>query len=540
MRSAFTDSELYPLRSRGPAGVLERDARGGLLDRFISWLSPERGAKRAAWRAAEDQFTSVGGQRGYRSAAPSRIGNQQAGSGGADYHLEQNLDRLRIMERARQLVRDNPIAAGVVSRIRENVVGSGLKPQARSADLEWNAKAEELWAEWTSEPIDTRRLFSFIDLQRMAIDGYDRDGEFYTILRETGAVELVEADRISAPPDKRYRPYHVDGIDLDPLTAAPTMYYLAPRRADEHYSSGVTENPERQRIPAKYVLHMARRERPSQTHGLSLFSSNAEWFEQLERYIEAEIQKARMGACVGMVISSAAPMGASAYNTSQAGTEFPRFEMEPGMVRELAPGESITQVDPTSPVTQFGEFIASFCRLLGAPSGLPLELILLDFSRGSYSSVRGALTQAHLVFRSRRQVLRDSTLIPIWRWKIIQWILSGALPRRPDCFAHAWIEPGFAWLDPTKEIQAEQMALDAGLKTYAEALAGQGKDFDEVVEQRSREEKKLKAAGLVFARSTATRDPLPVQATTPAPGPAQEPEEEAEPAQEPEEARRAA
>ena len=483
--------------------------RRGFLDRFLSWVSPRLGAQRAAWREAESQLSSIGGARGYRSSRPSRVGDQQGGSGSADYHLEAERDRHRMIERARQLCRNNAIAAGLISRIVEMVAGCAPRPQAMTSDVEWNQKAEAYWSNWFKRPIDTRQMFTGRDVVRLAIEGYCRDGEFYVIEQNTGAVLCVEADRVSAPPSKRYQPGHVDGIDLDPRTGAPVKYYVAPYRGDEYFNASVTEFEERDEFEARWVLHMARRDRPTQTHGLSLFASCAEWFESLERYIEAEIVSARMAACVGLIIKSAAPsFGLGNITGSQQGNTFPRMNMEPGMVRELAPGEDVYQIDPKRPVTQFGDFVTQFSRILGLPAGLPLELIMLDFSRGSYSSVRGAMTQGHLALTSIFEALKESILAPLWCWKISQGMADGALPQNPEFERHGWIKKPWPQLDPIKEMQAELMALDAGLKTHGEALAGQGKDWDDFIDRRAAEQKQLDERALKFSRSTATRDPL--------------------------------
>jgi lambda family phage portal protein len=479
------------------------------LDKIISFVSPKWSASRAAWRAQESQFQSIGGQRGYKSALPTRLGDVQGGSGGADFHLEQNYSRQRTMERARQLTRDNPVAAGVVSRVRENVVGCGLWPQARTKSPAWNEKAEALFKEWASEPVDTRKLFSFVDLQNLFVDGFVRDGECAGVLRDTGAIEIVEADRISAPPGKRFQPFHIDGIDLDPKTAEPKLYYIAPRRADEAYSPTVTDQPERQEVRPRFMLHFANRERASQTRGITMFASNAEWFEQLERYIEAEIAAARMAACVGLLISSPAPFSGFGTATNNAGSTMPRFDLEPGMVKELAPGEAVTQFKPEHPATAANLFITQYVRIMGLPFGLPLEMILLDSSQGSFSSIRGSFVQAQRFVQALQDKLIRHVLSRIWQWKIQQWVLSGALEYVDDWKQHSWLRPPSLWIDPASEAQAELMAIDGGLKTLSEALASRGRDLEDFVREKSYEQKLLERNNLVFARSSATRDPIP-------------------------------
>jgi capsid protein len=64
-----------------------------------------------------------------------------------------------------------------------------------------------------------------------------------------------------------------------------------------------------------------------------------------------------------------------------------------------------------------------------------------------------------------------------------------------------WIGGGWGWVDPTKEVEASKMAIDYGLSTMAEEVAGQGRDWEEVLEQRAREQEKIAELGVAIASS---------------------------------------
>ena len=55
-----------------------------------------------------------------------------------------------------------------------------------------------------------------------------------------------------------------------------------------------------------------------------------------------------------------------------------------------------------------------------------------------------------------------------------------------------WIGPGRGWVDPVKEAQACQIRMDIGLSTLEAECAGQGLDWEEVLEQRAREKERMK------------------------------------------------
>lgn len=64
-----------------------------------------------------------------------------------------------------------------------------------------------------------------------------------------------------------------------------------------------------------------------------------------------------------------------------------------------------------------------------------------------------------------------------------------------------WL-PGRGWVDPVKEAQACQIRMDIRLSTLEAECAGQGLDWEEVLEQRVREKAKLAELGLTTENLT--------------------------------------
>jgi len=58
---------------------------------------------------------------------------------------------------------------------------------------------------------------------------------------------------------------------------------------------------------------------------------------------------------------------------------------------------------------------------------------------------------------------------------------------------------GRGWIDPVKEAQAAQLRMEIGISTLEDECAEQGKDWEEVLEQRAREKGKLEELGLDVA-----------------------------------------
>ena len=51
-------------------------------------------------------------------------------------------------------------------------------------------------------------------------------------------------------------------------------------------------------------------------------------------------------------------------------------------------------------------------------------------------------------------------------------------------------------MDPVKEVESSKKAIDYGLSTLAEETAGQGRDWEEVLEQKARETKRAEELGV--------------------------------------------
>ncbi len=110
-----------------------------------------------------------------------------------------------------------------------------------------------------------------------------------------------------------------------------------------------------------------------------------------------------------------------------------------------------------------------------------------DLSSANYSSTRFGL----LEFRRRAEMLQKlliegKFLRPLWkrwiRFKILSGEISASDQNAPELRAR-FVAPGWQWVDPAKEIQAEIRAIEAGLKSRAEVIAGRGRDPDEVDEE---------------------------------------------------------
>lgn len=493
------------------------------LDRGIAAVAPHWGVERQRARTTLNLLSA------YRGAAKDRLRSGWSPYGGsADGDLLPELPDLR--ERSRDLNRNDAFAAAITDTVVANVVGTGLRPQARidrdtveiedAAATDFEQQCERAWKRWLPHA-DAQNRLDFYDIQALVYRQVKENGEVLILpLMVTDdpsrpyslALEVIEADRLATPTDKLGDLSIRDGVQLGPR-GQPLGYWI--RKAhpgDGALSKTGTDTSESFNYYEAFnkvsgrpnVFHLYRQKRPGQTRGEPFFSPVLAQFKDLGDYMEAEIVSARVGACFSAFVKKNDPYAAAAGATDSYDTRGGRISsLEPGIIDYLAPGESVEFATPNRPGGTFEPFTTVVLRSIGAALGLPLELVTKDFSRTNYSSARAAMLEARRFFRNEQQWLGTTLCQPIYEMVIYEAWLREDIPAvdifselGADYMQARWIAPGWGWVDPVKEVKSSVDSINAGLSTLAEECSAQGRDWEEVAEQRAREVTKIKSLGM--------------------------------------------
>lgn len=458
----------------------------------------------------------------YDGAKRDRFTSDWRGSSGsADSDLVPSLATLR--ERSRELVRNNPIAASIVRVMVDNIIGTGIRVQARVAAEEvglspeaaaaWNARAERLFLQW-SRHCDLHDHCDFFGIQSLICERWIVDGEIINVpvqVERIGrswltAMQVIECDRLQDPLDSsvpldRLR----SGVELD-ANDAPAAFWIARTHPGDRFAPATKVIVDR--VPAwtedgiRRVQHVMLARRSAQSRGEPFLAPIMEDLRHLGQYDEAELIAARIAACHTVWRKQELPDFTleTPDQTTSAGD--PVTEIEPGLVVDLAPGEDVTFGNPSRPSSNYEAFIKAKLRICGAPYGLPLELVLSDWSETSWTSGRMSLIEARRSFRRMQRTVIGRVLQGMYELVIEEAVRDGRLEaptfdaQREAWLQSSWIPPGSTWVDPVKEVQASKMAVELCVSTLAEECAAQGRVFEEVAEQRAREIALLKKLGL--------------------------------------------
>ena len=430
----------------------------------------------------------------------------------------------------------------------------GISPEAAK---KWQHAAEmefRLWA-GKKQNCDALGLNNFESLQQLALKSWLLSGDVFPLVKHYAPtplnpyslrIHLIEADRVSTPdeyggysmlrltdgkipvgkPGAGHRVY--DGVEVDGdgrvvayhvCSSYPQAVLLEERRE----WTRVLAYGERTGLPN--ILHIMDSERPDQYRGVPYLAQVIEPLLQLRRYTESELMAALVqsfftawiqtdtdtsdtpfnevgaGDIAGVPAEVNADDGPLANNISEDDNE---YEMGPGTVTHLAPGESVNFGNPNIPTAGFETFVKTLCKLIGSALELPYDVLIKEFN-SSYSASRGALLEAWEAFKMRRKWFVDGFCQPIYEIWLAEAVARGRI-KAPGFFddpllraawsGARWIGPVQGQLDPKKEAEAAIMLTNCGVKTHEQITRELGGgDWAENVEQLKAENELLAAAG---------------------------------------------
>ena len=398
----------------------------------------------------------------YVGGASSRKRKSQAYRRSLPYDEDRALKssgRANLRLECSDMRRNNPIVGGVCERFSDNIVGAvGLTPQPKTADDSWNDEAREYWNEW-SKVCDYRRRVNMRDLQRIAVQSRLIQGDMGTALLDNGQLQPFESERIDTPNKLRNMPNVIDGIQIDGA-GAPRTYYLINRN-----DRGGLDREQYKTYDRTDFIHLTRSWRLDQLRGIPELANVMPMLVDFARLQEETLNKAQLDAMHAWLITTSEGAAKAANlgprNTSSANSNVQHEAFDGGMNYYLNKGEDAKSLASNTPNPQYVEYSKLMLKLIGGALSMPYEMLMLDFSEGSFSSSRAALQQTYNTFSMWQSWLIDGYLQRIWNWRIAKAIRDGDIPPAPQndrgisqWYKVQWQRPGYDWLDPSKESKA--------------------------------------------------------------------------------------
>jgi lambda family phage portal protein len=415
-----------------------------------------------------------------------------------------NADTLR--SRSRDMVRRNPWATNALDAFVGNCIGTGIKPQSLHPEPDTKEQIQSLWLRWTDEA-DATGLTDLYGLQALACRSVMEAGECFIRLRprlpKDGLsvplqLQLLEAEHLPTNETRKLENgnYVRAGIEFNGI-GKRVAYHLY----REH--PGDALNPvfstELVRVSAESVLHLFRPVRPGQLRGQPWLTQVLIKLYELDQYDDAELVRKKTAAMFAGFVTKNAPEDSLLGEQNPDANGAALAGMEPGTLQVLLPGEDVTFSAPADVGATYETFMRVQLRSIAAGMGITYEQLTGDLTGVNYSSIRAGL----LEFRRRCEQIQHQVLVfqmcrPIWRAWINAAVLAGALPAGDGNYAVKWIPPGFAWVDPLKDIKAQIMAVRAGFKSRAEVVSEQGYDAEEIDREIAADNARADTLGLEY------------------------------------------
>lgn len=399
----------------------------------------------------------------------------------------------RLRDVARDLVRNNPYAESALATIVDHTVGWGIV--ARPQLPWWKA-----WAESTACDADGRN--DLAGLQKLVIRTVAEAGEVLVRRRlrrpEDGLpiplqLQVLEPDHLDTSKHGYTLPNGgriVYGVEFDPL-GKRVAYWLYP----EHPGNSAWPSVASQRIPADGVLHIFKPVRAGAVRGASWFAPVLVRFKDFDEFEDATLMKQKIAACLAVITSdvdgTGAPLG-TADDGSTPGLDY----IEPGGIHNVAPGRSVTVLQPPS-VREYPDYCNVTLRAIAAGLGVTYEDLTGDYTNMPFSAAR----MSRIRHWARVEDWRWRLLIPQFCDPVYGWATQAAtimnLQTAPKAKA-SWTCPPMPMIEPDKEGLAAQRLARSGVMSIPELIRERGYDPDELLEEIAAFNAKLDAKGIIL------------------------------------------
>lgn len=459
--------------------------------------------------------------------------------------------RETIAARARDLVRNNGWIAGAAQRLGDEAIGARFALQARpdwralgfDADTgaawarEWSREVEAKFRAWALDPrrlCDCTRRHSLPALLGQLFRQRVVEGESLAVLEwlegrggYATAVNVIDPDHLSNPNGAANGPTLRGGVELDGVGAV-VAYHIQAGHPGDYILAPIgqyvwSRQPRVMDWGRPRVLHHFEPQRAGQHRGVSELAAVLERARMVERFERAELQSALIAATFAAFIKSpfdsdmieAALGGGGVGSYQEARKAFHdkrQISLDGARIPLLYPGDEVEQLSGAHPHSGFEAFVSAALGSIATALGTSREELTGDYSGTNYSALRGAFLKSWKALSARRDAFADHVATPIYLAWLEEAIARGdveipagapALWEAPYAWSRcSWLGPARGWVDPTKEAQAAEIRIRAGVSSLRDEAAEQGKDWEELLEQQAAEEALRAQLGL------SPRDPL--------------------------------
>jgi len=417
-------------------------------------------------------------------------------------------DRLRIITRLRQLVRDDPYAAALLSAYPTQV-GTSTMSSLESGEMggaddvggseaenpaaaEFNDRHESAWFDFT------RRIeycgLSLAEVEQIVWREDLIAGEVFFLKLKSGRLQMIPSEYCFSDYATGWGAQtgnEQDGLVVE--NGVVTGYRFGFRDETGTLQVGKTITP------ADQVIHFFFQDRPEQRRGVPRLSSVLNVLQDIFEICNAKVNQVKTQSFIsGVVTKNYAPGDAADLmrNQNSDGTRSDYQDLRGGALYYLETGEDMKPFQSSINATDFDDFLKSRLEAVGGAVGMPPECWIEGFRDSNYSSARATVSTWIRTVQSRRSHLVCRFLEPLHGY----WVEKNPAEVRSwgpyDADEIGFAFPGVPAIDEAKQNESDAKALAACLTTYAQVYGSRGQFWDTQFKQIQREKQKMAALGI--------------------------------------------
>jgi lambda family phage portal protein len=438
-------------------------------------------ASRAFWKAL----------RGYDAVKNTRYranrGNQSIRS--EEIELS-NYDRDRLVSAALEFRRNNPIVASLSRLRKSDIVGRGVIPQPFTGDIVLDKKIEESWQRFSEAP-EITGMMDMRELQQQLIDSLLFYGDSGLIFTSEG-LQFIDGSRIGNPSgvstsDESSKMQN--GVLIDDA-GKPIGYNVGNR------VSGVLRDDKL--IPAKDFVHFLKRIRPNQYRGVPELAPVLNTLQDCDEYDKVEMIAAKVSASLAVAVKRENSYEFELQNRMDANDQDSLGNLEefqPGRFHYLEPGEDISVIGSGGRPNVDGiEWVNYLLRKVGSAVGIPLEFLIMEIGRSSFSASQGVVLQYQQTVENYQ-----ADLVRVMSRVYRRWLSMEAASGRLDLssadtpFSVRWQRPAFRWINRAAQVKADMEYFRSGAMSLDDITAPFGYTAEEVLMRKAQNIKQAQA-----------------------------------------------
>ncbi|EJM7176530.1 phage portal protein [Salmonella enterica] len=412
----------------------------------------------------------------------------------------------RLYNQGRTLALNTSIGARYTQHVVDQVVGTGLTPKTflmknGKLDTATNTMLENAFWRWASSQKRFSRngKLNFLELLKMCEKERVIGGEAFVVLHEEGQdlqVSVLGADKCDWADCRKLDNGNVvyQGIEYDPETQRPIAYWF--RRYDLFTQ---TFTGEKYRVDAEKVLHYYIPATAEALRGVTDFLPVIKDIAHMDAFRETVIVGKRVAASsMGFIVSDKDNAPEFDVGEDETNYEPPTMvtDFEPGTIQQLEPGQDIKTIQSSQGGDDFDKFNEAMLTAISMGLSSYKTALTGDTSNVNYSAARfGALMERNR-FKGNQDRLIDIVVMPLFEAFLNHAVLHSRINIRMTQIDNiilntSVIRPKYESVDPVKDINAEIMLIDKGLKSRSSVIMERGEDPVQVFKEIEAEKKHI-------------------------------------------------